>query len=304
MPLLEVTRLSKNYGRQSSVNNISFQIEAGRCVALLGPNGAGKTTTLRMLAGLLPPTSGIISFDGNPPGVSYRRSLGYLPQSPAFYGWMSGQEYMVFTAKLNGISSKEAVRLASAALERVGLREAARRRIAGYSGGMKQRLGLAQALVHRPRLLLLDEPVSALDPIGRREVMGLLKEIREETTVIFSTHVLHDAEEICDDVILMNQGVIAEQGPLSRLRSQYSLPIIRLCTEKDDKAYRWLEDLSRREFVVETQISGERATYNVNDVELARRIILQEAATLGMPLLQFEAGSSTLEDLFMKVVGS
>lgn len=216
MSLLQVKNLRKSYGAHISVNDISFEIEKERCVALLGPNGAGKTTTLRMLAGLLEPTSGMISFEGSRPGAEYRRGLGYVPQSPAFYGWMTGHEYVVFAAKLSGMGTKDASSRALESLERVGLKGDARRRIGGYSGGMKQRLGLAQALVHRPRLLLLDEPVSALDPIGRREVMGLLREIREETTVVFSTHVLHDAEEICDDIILMNQGLIAEKGSLSQ----------------------------------------------------------------------------------------
>ncbi|MEK3770383.1 ABC transporter ATP-binding protein [Paenibacillus sp. FSL R5-0887] len=303
MSLLQVKNLRKSYGAHISVNDISFEIEKERCVALLGPNGAGKTTTLRMLAGLLEPTSGMISFEGSRPGAEYRRGLGYVPQSPAFYGWMTGHEYVVFAAKLSGMGTKDASSRALESLERVGLKGDARRRIGGYSGGMKQRLGLAQALVHRPRLLLLDEPVSALDPIGRREVMGLLREIREETTVVFSTHVLHDAEEICDDIILMNQGLIAEKGSLSQLRTQYSLPVIRLRTEKQEKAIQWLESLAAKPFVLETQLFGDQAIFNVNDVDMARWTILQEAAQLEIPLLQFEAGSSTLEDLFMKVVG-
>ena len=303
MPLLEVKELHKSFKGHPSVNGISFGIEAGRCVALLGPNGAGKTTTLRMLAGLLPQTAGTITFDGSP-GTDYRPQLGYLPQAPAFYNWMSGQEYIVFAAKLSGMSAREAAAAAGDVLERVGLGAAARRRIGGYSGGMKQRLGLGQALVHRPRLLLLDEPVSALDPIGRREVMELLRDIREQTTVIFSTHVLHDAEEICDDVVLMNQGTIAVQGTLSSLRAEYSLPVIRLTTGKEDPAIRWLEGLRHREFIEEALISDGQAVFNVTDVALARRTLLQEAVELDIPLLQFEAGSSTLEDLFMKVVGT
>lgn len=202
------------------------------------------------------------------------------------------------------MNAREAAAASGAVLERVGLGSAARRRIGGYSGGMKQRLGLGQALVHRPRLLLLDEPVSALDPIGRREVMELLRDIREETTVIFSTHVLHDAEEICDDVVLMNQGTIAVQGTLSSLRAEYSLPVIRLTTGKEDSAIRWLEGLRHRDFIEEALISDGKAVFNVTDVELARRTLLQEAVELDIPLLQFEAGSSTLEDLFMKVVGT
>lgn len=304
MPLLEVNGLYKRYGSHTSVDGISFEIEAGRCVALLGPNGAGKTTTLRMLAGLLQPTSGRISFNGHPPGADYRRALGYLPQAPAFYGWMSGLEYVSFAAKLSGMRLSEVKEKSAAALDRVGLGDSARRRISAYSGGMKQRLGLAQALVHRPRLLLLDEPVSALDPIGRREVMELLREIREETTVIFSTHVLHDAEEICDDIILMNEGTIAAQGTLAGLQSQYSLPIIRLSVGKEEKALRWLEELAHKPFTLQSKLAAGQAVLNVSDVQLARREILQEALKLDIPLQQFEAGSSTLEDLFMKVVGA
>ncbi|KGE20940.1 ABC transporter ATP-binding protein [Paenibacillus wynnii] len=302
--LMQVRNLSKSYGKHLSVNNIHFDIEKGHCIALLGPNGAGKTTTLRMLAGLLVPTSGSISFEGAVPGSDYRQQLGYLPQAPAFYGWMSGQEYVVFAAKLSGLGSRDAVKMAAKVLERVGLKDAARRRIAGYSGGMKQRLGLAQALVHRPRLLLLDEPVSALDPIGRREVMEMLREIREETTIIFSTHVLHDAEEICDDIILLNQGVIAEQGTLGDLRAKYRIPVIRMRVEKQDQAVQWLQSIVAKPFVTEGQVSGEDAVFNVSDIKEARQVIVQEAAALGIPLLHFEAGSSTLEDLFMKVVGS
>ncbi|WP_339311595.1 ABC transporter ATP-binding protein [Paenibacillus sp. FSL M7-0896] len=304
MPLLEVKDLHKSFKGHPSVNGISFGIEAGRCVALLGPNGAGKTTTLRMLAGLLPQTAGTITFGGGSPGTDYRQYLGYLPQAPAFYNWMSGHEYILFAARMSGMNAREAAAASGAVLERVGLGSAARRRIGGYSGGMKQRLGLGQALVHRPRLLLLDEPVSALDPIGRREVMELLRDIREETTVIFSTHVLHDAEEICDDVVLMNKGTIAVQGTLSSLRAEYSLPVIRLTTRKEDSAIRWLEALRHKDFIEEALISDGKAVFNVTDVALARRTLLQEAVELDIPLLQFEAGSSTLEDLFMKVVGT
>lgn len=304
MALLQVSQLRKTYGSHESVKDISFNIEAGRCVALLGPNGAGKTTTLRMLAGLLPPTSGTIALSGTSPGADFRRQLGYLPQAPAFYGWMSGREYMVLAARLSGIGAKEASALAAETLEKVGLKEAARRRIAGYSGGMKQRLGLAQALVHRPRLLLLDEPVSALDPIGRREVMQLLQAIRKETTVIFSTHVLHDAEEICDDIILMNRGTIAESGTLEELRSKYRLPVIRLQVEKSEQASAWLNSLRQRPFAGECRVTEEEGFYQVEHLDHAREAVLREAADLGIPLLRFEAGSSTLEDLFMKVVGS
>ncbi|WP_025336488.1 ABC transporter ATP-binding protein [Paenibacillus sabinae] len=303
-PLLEVSELYKAFQGRTSVNGISFSMEQGRCVALLGPNGAGKTTTLRMLAGLLNPGRGTILFDGKPIGQDYRRQIGYLPQSPAFYNWMTGEEYLIFASRISGMGRKEAAGRAAAMLERMGLAEAAKRRIGGYSGGMKQRLGLAQALVHAPRLLLLDEPVSALDPIGRREIMELLREIGRETSVLFSTHVLHDAEEVCDDIILMNHGVIAEQGTLNSLRAKYNRPVIALRVEQREEALQWLETLNTRSYILESRSEGEGSIFlKVKDMEAARSAILREAAERGIPVARFEAGSLSLEDVFMEAVG-
>ncbi|BCG61002.1 ABC transporter ATP-binding protein [Paenibacillus sp. URB8-2] len=303
-PLLQVSGLHKVFHGQPSVDGISFNMEQGRCVALLGPNGAGKTTTLRMLAGLLNPSRGSILFNGKPIGKDYRKQIGYLPQSPSFYNWMTGEEYLLFASRLSGMGRKEAAGRAEAMLERMGLKDAAKRRIGGYSGGMKQRLGLAQALVHAPRLLLLDEPVSALDPIGRREIMELLREIGRETSVIFSTHVLHDAEEVCDDIIMMNHGVIAEQGSLSSLRAKYNRPVITLRVEQRKEALLWLETLNTRSYIHESRMEGDGSVFlKVGDMEAARSAILREAADRGIPLMRFEAGSLSLEDVFMEAVG-
>ncbi|QWU15478.1 ABC-2 type transport system ATP-binding protein [Paenibacillus sophorae] len=303
-PLLQVSGLHKVFHGQPCVDGISFDMESGRCVALLGPNGAGKTTTLRMLAGLMNPSRGSILFEGKPIGDSYRRQIGYLPQSPSFYNWMTGEEYILLASKLSGMGRKESAGRAAAVLERMGLQDAARRRIGGYSGGMKQRLGLAQALVHAPRLLLLDEPVSALDPIGRREIMELLREIGKETSVIFSTHVLHDAEEVCDDIIMMSRGRIAEHGTLSSLRAKYNRPVITLRVEEQKEALQWLETLSTRSFILERRMEVDGTVLlKVQDMESARSVILREAAERGIPLLRFEAGSLSLEDVFMEAVG-
>ncbi|MDT3427559.1 ABC-2 type transport system ATP-binding protein [Paenibacillus forsythiae] len=303
-PLLQVSGLYKVFHGQSSVDGISFDMEQGRCVALLGPNGAGKTTTLRMLAGLMNPSRGRILFEGNPIGDNYRRQIGYLPQAPAFYNWMTGEEYILLASRLSGMGGKAAAGHAAAVLERMGLQDAARRRIGGYSGGMKQRLGLAQALVHSPRLLLLDEPVSALDPIGRREMMELLRDIGKETSVIFSTHVLHDAEEVCDDIIMMNKGRIAEHGTLTSLRAKYNRPVIILRVEEAEEARLWLETLQTRSFILESRLEADGSLLlKVDDIASARSVILREAAERAIPLLRFEAGTLSLEDVFMEAVG-
>ncbi|HEY2491491.1 MAG TPA: ABC transporter ATP-binding protein [Paenibacillus sp.] len=302
MGLLRVTELTKNFGKENAVRGLTFQLEQGRCVALLGPNGAGKTTTLRMLAGLLQPSSGDITFGESKGLMDYRMSLGYLPQHPTFYGWMSGREYIHFAAELSGMEHKEADSRSEAVLERVGLQDAAKRRISGYSGGMKQRLGLAQALVHEPRLLLLDEPVSALDPIGRREVINLLRQIKVETTVLFSTHVLHDAEEICDDILVMAKGQLAEQGSLTSLREKYREPLVIVQVERESDALLWLNSLKSKPYVNQVDMKGDIAELTVHDLRSARDELMKDAAENHIPLVKFEVGSSSLEDMFVKVV--
>lgn len=299
MSLLEVTGLVKTFGTQTAVAGLDFGIAPGRCLALLGPNGAGKTTTLRMLSGLLEPTAGTIRFtDGSDKDI--RGLIGYLPQYPAFFNWMTGREFLSFTAKLARISGKEAARRTDEVLEKVGLKDAAKRRIGGYSGGMKQRLGLAQAVIHRPKLLILDEPVSALDPQGRREVLELLREMKRETTILFSTHVLHDVEEISEEVIIMDKGRIIMQGDLQRLLREREQPLIRV--KARNLPAEWVRGLSGEPFVSELIPSTDGFTVQVTDVPSARSFLLRAFADLGIEVESFEIGTTSLEDLFLKAV--
>lgn len=303
MALLKVEGLTKKFGSFTAVDELAFQIQPGRCVALLGPNGAGKTTTLRMLAGLLKPSAGQLIWNNGMDQVKdIRRWIGYLPQMPMFYGWMSGREFLRYVGKLAHLPTKEANERAEEMLERVGLKDAARRKISGYSGGMKQRLGLAQAMVHRPKLLMLDEPVSALDPIGRREVLNLMQTIRQETTILFSTHVLHDAEEVCDDVLIMSAGQIAVQGSLQEVRQQHRKPIIRLQVDPSEGTSAWLDSLAQKVYTAESMVERDRITLTVNDMDQAAHDILAEALARQVSIVKYEAGQTSLEDLFLKVV--
>ncbi|MCR2803331.1 ABC transporter ATP-binding protein [Paenibacillus soyae] len=310
--LLQVEGLVKTFGTTQAVKGIGFNIKEGRCTALLGPNGAGKTTTIRMLTGLLKPTEGKIEFQGLRPGEDQRSLLGYLPQSPAFHNWMSGMEYAVYAGKLCGLSAGEAKSRAKELLGRVGLADAANRKIGGYSGGMKQRLGLAQALIHRPRLLVMDEPVSALDPIGRREVLGILKELKEETTVLFSTHVLHDAEELCDDVVIIQSGQVALQGSLSQIQSDHRRPVIELKLEDKESSMEWARSFVERHqtddawrmIIEDAHLEDRTLRLTVLDMEKARQALTEELAKQRVGFVRLEAGYSSLEDLFMKVVGA
>jgi ABC-2 type transport system ATP-binding protein len=299
LSLLAVQELTKTFGGNKAVNALTFTVQPGRCVALLGPNGAGKTTTLKMLSGLLLPTSGTINIADGQKG-DLRESIGYLPQYPAFFNWMSGLEFLKFTGQLAHLSEKDATHKARELLERVGLKDAAKRRIGGYSGGMKQRLGIAQAVIHEPKLLILDEPVSALDPLGRKEVIDLLSEFKRETTILFSTHVLHDAEEICDDVMIINQGRIVMNGSLKELMTQHQQPVIRI--KVSEAQQEWVRGLTNKPYVEECSFNNQTVTIQVKDLYLAREDLLQEIVAQKIEIEGFEIGQTSLEDLFMKAV--
>ncbi|TYP68619.1 ABC transporter ATP-binding protein [Paenibacillus methanolicus] len=302
--VLNVTALTKRYDAKTVVESVNFTLSKMRCTALLGPNGAGKTTTIQMLAGLLRPSSGQIRLLGDASDSDPRRSIGYLPQHPAFYAWMSGREYMIYAGRLCGLTRKAASGAAEELLARVGLADAARERIGGYSGGMKQRLGIAQALIHRPKLLILDEPMSALDPIGRREVMALLRDIKRETTVLYSTHVLHDAEALCDDILILRQGELVESGPLSEVRDRNRQPVIVVETENDEASRgwmeRWLQGTKADVLNADRVERGMRLV--VRDLEAAREALLLDIARAGVRITRLDIGQMSLEDIFMKAV--
>lgn len=301
MALLKVENLYKRFGKTEAVKGINFSIEQGRCVALLGPNGAGKTTTLRMLAGLQSPTSGAIQFMGMNSG-DLRQHIGYLPQYPSFYPWMTGKEYLHYVGQLSGMDSKELKSRADEMLEWVGLQEAKNRKIGGYSGGMKQRLGIAQALIHQPKLLILDEPVSALDPIGRREVLDMIKQIRTHTTVLFSTHVIHDAENVSDDVLIMNKGEIVLSGPIKEITKSRIKPILHIEGEHSLEPFKHM--VEKLEQVQRVDCDQEIMNIHVYDLEQGKQQVLKCIVEQQIPIHKFIVQSFTLEDLFLQVVGS
>lgn len=304
MPLVEVEGLTKAYGTVKAVNAISFGMAEGRCTALLGPNGAGKSTTLTMLAGLLRPSSGTMRFDGLAPEADRRSIIGYLPQQVAFPGWMTGREYLVLVGELFGMPRAEAKRRALDLLEALGIADAGNRRIGGYSGGMKQRLGLAQALVRKPRLLILDEPVTGLDPVGRRDVLNLLRELKSESTILFSTHVLPDAEELSDDIMIIRHGEIAVAEELDALRERYEQPIVEVEFETETAARAWSEKLSSAAGAeAEMRRDVIRFRFDSKDaMRLGAAQTYRAIAELSIPARRVELGQTTLEDLFLKVI--
>ncbi|MGO4888337.1 ATP-binding cassette domain-containing protein [Anaerobacillus sp. MEB173] len=300
MALIEAKDLSKSYKQHDAVKGASFSLESGRCVALLGPNGAGKTTILKMLAGLLKPSSGSITYENEKENADVRRYIGYLPQQPVFHDWMTGREFLEYAGKLSYLSKEEAKTRTVKLLELVGIAEAKNRRLGKYSGGMRQRLGIAQAIIHQPKLLLLDEPVSALDPFGRREVLEMITKLKKNTTILFSTHVLNDAEEVSDDVIIINEGEIKEANSLEALRTAHQQAMIFIQTIGQAESHvKHMKDWS---IVAEIIHEGNTAKIIVNDLEAAKLAILEEIVSKNIPILKFEIGRTTLEDLFVKVV--
>ncbi len=301
MSLIQIQGLKKSFQGNEVIKGLDFKLEKGKCTALLGPNGAGKTTTLRMLSGLMKPTRGTITFNDAKKDGDIRHLIGYLPQFPVFYDWMSGLEFLQYVGELAGLTGKEAKTRSLELLELVGISDAKNRRVGKYSGGMKQRLGIAQAIIHRPQLVMLDEPVSALDPFGRREVLELLEGLKKETTILFSTHILNDAEEVCDEILFLHNGEIVESGTMEDLRERHQQAKIDLVFRK--KSVEIVNVLNNHTLTLSILEEGNRISVFVKDIELARKEFLKLIADKNWHLEKFETSSMTLEDIFMKVVG-
>ena len=306
--------LTKRFGGASgvlAVNGLDLDVPAGSVFGLLGPNGAGKTTTLRLITGLARPTGGTVAIDGvqvageADRGLGTRRAIGVLDQDPRYYGWMTGRELVVLAGRLQGLSSSDAAGRATETLDVVGLSDAAKRRISGYSGGMRQRLGIAQALVSRPRLLVLDEPVSSLDPEGRRDLLVLIEQLGATATVIFSTHVLTDIERICDRVGIIDHGRLVTEGPLDELLARFAQPLYRLEPEPDQAAA--IETLTARlretPWVDDVRVDPARIMVSITDETAASAGLLPLIVAAGVRLAAFERVRPSLEDVFLRLVG-
>lgn len=219
---VSVQSLSKRYGPLTALDGLSLEVAEGEMLALLGHNGAGKTTLMKLLLGLTRPTAGALSLLGAPPGPQHRKDIGFLPENVSFSGGMTGREVLRFYARLKGASFAHAEEL----LERVGMADAAHKPVRTYSKGMRQRLGLAQALLAHPRLLLLDEPTEGLDPVARREFYGILRELRDRgSTVLISSHVLTELELRADRVAILAHGRLIACDTLDGLRRDAALPV-------------------------------------------------------------------------------
>lgn len=298
MTVVTVDQITKTFGNHHVLDNVSFTLTRGNCIALIGPNGAGKTTMLRILTGLIKPTSGKCYYKRSTKDI--RSLIGYLPQHPVFHEWMTGKEFLQYSAMLTEMPKKTAQQRAEKLLKVVGIDEAKHHRIHTYSGGMKQRLGIAQAIIHQPSLLILDEPVSALDPIGRREILDLLSTLKKDMTILFSTHILSDADEVSDDLILLNHGKVLEADSMMNLRATYQTAMIEVSLQGDLGQYE--QALLQLDTVVEIHIIRDMLHVSVTDIEAARSEILNKAVAENWPLTSFAINRASLEEMFMKAV--
>ena len=308
-PAIVVERLVRRYpGGVLALDGLELSVPAGSVFGLLGPNGAGKTTCLRLLAGLTRPTAGRATVAGLDPAVDplgVRGRLGYLEQDPRAYPWMTGREQLRLVGQLHGLGGPALETAIDDALGRVSLRDAADRRAGAYSGGMRQRLGIAGALVHRPPVVILDEPVSALDPEGRRDVLGLIASLRGETTVLFSSHVLGDVERICDRVAILDHGRLVVEGAIDELLDRYAQPVWRVEAEPgEDLALSQLADRLRLvPWVTAAVAEHGLLTVAVSDTGVASRELLPAVAASGVAVVSVARARPTLEDVFLRLTG-
>ena len=297
MDMLRITGLRKRFGSKEVLRGLDLAVPEHSVFGFLGKNGAGKTTTMKTVLGLLKADGGEIAVNGEK--VLYgqtatNRWIGYLPDVPEFYPFMTAAEYLRFCGEISGMAKADIGPRSRELLALVGLQNE-KHRIRGYSRGMKQRLGIAQALLNRPKLLICDEPTSALDPVGRKEILDLLLTVREQTTVLFSTHILSDVERICTDVAFLDQGTAKIQGTLNEIRARYRSE--EYLVETDSEAgLRALQGA----FPALRKIGKNQLSFREKDCPAAS--VLRFLADQAVPLLRFERAEPSLESLFMEVV--
>ena len=306
MSAIRTEGLRKTYGSVVGLHGLDLDVRPQTVFGFLGPNGAGKTTTLRLLAGLSRPTAGQAWIADVPVGLESlaRKMVGYLPEEPRFYPWMTAAEFLgVYVGGLFGMDRRQGRQRAAELLERVGLQDVARRRIGGFSRGMRQRLGLAQALINDPQVLLLDEPVSALDPGGRRDMLEWIGQLKSQHTVFMSTHILEDVERICDTIGVLNHGSLVIVEDRGTLLSRYAVPGMEVEFQAEAQSVAtWAEAARREPGVLAVEVEGTAAYLRLDgDAHTGPRV---QALVLGSGLVvqRFLVARPTLEDVFLHLV--
>ncbi len=301
--MIEVRELTKRYGELVAVSGLTFEVEAGRIWGLLGPNAAGKTTTMRILTGYLPATSGratVAGYDVFDKPDDVKRSIGYLPEIVPLYLDMTVESYLAFVAEIKQVPKARRKAAVARVLESAGLKDERRRLIKNISRGYKQRVGIAQAMIHDPKVLVLDEPTIGLDPAQIREIRELIRGLRGEHTILLSTHILPEVTQVCDGVVIVNEGRLMASGSLDELAASFEKSdgvLVRLRRAGDEEAalFRGLPGVEKVEVEGgEIRIEWRRDRDLRDDVA---RLVLDKG--LGLKEMRSVAG---IEDLYMKIV--
>ena len=322
--MLKISGLKKNFGEKEVLKGLDLTVPEHSIYGFCGRNGAGKTTTMKIVLGLLAADEGEILVSGEKVhfgDTPTNRYIGYLPDVPEFYSYMNAREYLRFCGQITGLSSKEIKDRSDELLDKVGLGKE-KHRIKGYSRGMKQRLGIAQALLGRPKLLICDEPTSALDPVGRKDILDILSSVKDETTVLFSTHILSDVERICTDIAFLSEGTIKLSGKMEEIREQnrtsnYHVSHDGMTAEVAEKLVKRFGDAVFINRIEEksTDAAGEKISKNaVTEIGSSREFIFDTTRGDYTELVYFIADNKikvnkmeliepSLEDIFLEVTG-
>lgn len=295
--MLHIEKLKKSFGDKEVLKGLDLAVPEKSIFGFIGKNGAGKTTTMKTVLGLMKADSGEIFVAGEKVvfgQTATNRFIGYLPDVPEYYSFMTAAEYLRFCGEITGLGKKENAKRSEELLSLVGL-ENEKHRIKGFSRGMKQRLGIAQALLNKPKLLICDEPTSALDPVGRKEILDILMAVKEETTVLFSTHILSDVERICTDVAFLKDGVVAMQGKLADIKSTYRSDEYILETESTADIPALLRAFPKLKQTGQNLLSFKENRHSVFEV---MHFITENR----VPVLKLERLEPTLESMFMEAL--
>ncbi len=300
---IEISGLTKVYGETHALSGVDLAVPEGSVFGFLGPNGAGKTTALRILMGMARPTAGgatVFGHDVVTATNDVRSLIGFLPDVPGYYPWMTAEEFLRFAGRLSGVSGRTLDDRVASLLDMAGL-AGVTQRVGGFSRGMKQRLGVAQALINAPRLLMLDEPTSALDPMGRKDVLDMIAALRDHTTVFFSTHILTDVERVCDTVAILDHGRVVRQAKMAELKREGHA--VRLVVEVEDGAEELEPLIAGQPWAVECSCEGQIVRCVVVDIGAARRWVPAIISDRRMALVRMVDEEPTLEDVFVELVG-
>jgi ABC-2 type transport system ATP-binding protein len=304
MDILQIQNLSKSFGSNKVIEDMSFTVPEHSIFGFIGQNGAGKTTTMKMVLGLLNADKGNIYVCGEKVSFGQTKTnsfIGYLPDVPEFYSYMRPKEYLKLCGEITGMSADRIKSRSEEMLALVGLKDV-NKKIGSFSRGMKQRLGIAQALLNEPRLLICDEPTSALDPVGRKEILDILQQIKGKTTVVFSAHILSDVERICDHVAVLNNGKIVLSGTLSELKAQHKSDslFIEFLTSEDKGKFIALQEMNM--FMGNTEQTETSIIVHTGDVWQTEAAILDVLAKNKILPVKLEITEPTIESLFMEVI--